>query len=261
MPLRARAAAKTDIGLVRRANQDSFGVVDELALYVVCDGMGGSAGGDIASDIAVKTFVATARQELEAVGNNEERDQQALWRAALAANRAVRLRAAADPHLRGMGTTLVGARIVGDSLTLVNVGDSRAYLVRNGQVRQLTEDHSFVAESVRRGVMTPEQAERSMMQSVITRAIGAEDDVQADIFHERLEDGDTILLTSDGLTRHVEDEEIAEVLSRPEQSVMESCRLLIEMAKNDGGSDNITCLVVRMREELSVGSGGMMFPA
>ena len=250
MPLKAKAAAKSDVGLVRRSNQDSFGIDEDHGLYVVCDGMGGLAGGEVASHLAVQTFLSAAKTELSATGAlNGQRNGNSLMRAARAANRAVRMRAAYDTQYRGMGTTLVALRVDGASLSVLNVGDSRAYLVRAGAVRQLTEDHSYVAESVKRGLMTPEQAEVSHLQSVITRAIGADDELEPDLFEEMLEEGDTVLLCSDGLTRHVTDEQIGEVLSRPEQSAVESCRVLIEMAKDGGGSDNITCLVLRMREE------------
>jgi serine/threonine protein phosphatase PrpC len=254
LSLKAKAAAKTDVGLVRRSNQDSFGLDDELGLYVVCDGMGGATGGEVASDLAVQSFLATAKQELEAsTALNGERNKNCLWRAALAANRAVRMRAEYDVRYRGMGTTLVAARIEDGDLVVLNVGDSRAYLVRAGEVDQLTSDHSYVAESVRLGMMTVEQAQRSSLQSVITRAIGAEDDVEPEIFQQQVQAGDTLLLASDGLTRHVSDEMIAEILSVPNQSGVECCRLLIEAAKDDGGSDNVTCLVVRIEEEIKGG--------
>ena len=259
LSLKAKSAAKTDVGLVRRSNQDSFGLDEELGLYIICDGMGGSAGGDVASDLAVQSFLATAKQELTLGSiSDAEKTKNALWRATLAANRAVRQRAAYDTRFRGMGTTLVAARLEGNKLTLVNVGDSRAYLVRDGKLRQVTSDHSYVAESVRRGFMTVEQAERSTMQSVITRAVGAEEDVNPDLFEETLLAEDTLLLSSDGLTRHVPDNRIAEVLSTSNQSCVETCRILIEEAKNSGGSDNITCLVVRLTEEKSPNSGFVM---
>lgn len=261
MSLKAKAAAKTDVGLVRRSNQDSFGVDEALGLYVVCDGMGGAAGGEVASSLAVQTFLATAKQELAATtALNGERNRDCLWRATRAANRAVRMRASYDVQYRGMGTTLVAARVEGSSLLLVNVGDSRAYMVRKGVARQMTTDHSYVAESVRRGLMTPEQAARSTMQSVITRAVGAEDDVTPDLFTETLADGDAVLLCSDGLTRHVNAEQIAEVLGKPGQSAMESCHVLIELAKQTGGSDNITCLVIRLCEDAGIPAGVTRLP-
>lgn len=247
MSLKAKAAAKTDVGLVRRSNQDSFGLDDELGLFVVCDGMGGASGGEVASNLAVQSFLATAKQELAALAAvKSDRDRNCLWRATLAANRAVRMRAEYDTQYRGMGTTLVAARLDGDALTVVNVGDSRAYLVRDGVAEQITSDHSYVAESVRLGVMTVEEAQRSTMQSVITRAVGAEEDVVPDLFERTVMAGDLVLLVSDGLTRHVSDERIGEIISRKRQSGVESCRLLIEAAKEDGGSDNITCLVIRI---------------
>ncbi|MDE1154474.1 MAG: protein phosphatase 2C domain-containing protein [Acidobacteriaceae bacterium] len=247
MSLRVKSAAKTDIGLVRKTNQDSFALDDALGLYVVCDGMGGAAGGEVASGLATQTFMATARQELMLPGGsgNVEWIRNAVLRATLAANRAVRMRAEYDARYRGMGTTLVSAQVTGDHLTLVNVGDSRGYLVRGGTAHQLTADHSYVAESVRLGMMTPLEASTSSMQSVITRAIGVEEDVMPDLFEEPLQEGDAFLLTTDGLTRHVPDTEIARILSTPHQSAMEGCRLLIEEAKATGGSDNITCLVVQ----------------
>ena len=227
---------------------------EALGLYVVCDGMGGAAGGEVASNLAVQTFLQTAKQELAATtAMNGERNRNALWRAAQAANRSVHLRAEYDTQYRGMGTTLVAARLDGGKVCLVNVGDSRAYIVRGGAARQVTQDHSYVAESVRRGLMTEEQAEQSTYQSVITRAVGVEDSVEPDLYEEELEDGDVLLLSSDGLTRHVTAEQIAKVLSAPDRSAVEGCRVLIEMAKDGGGSDNITCLVVRVTASMRDG--------
>ena len=249
MALKAKAAAKSDVGLVRRNNQDSFGMDEKLGLYLVCDGMGGLAGGEVASTLAVQSFLTAARAELSATAAlNGQRNGNSLMRAAQAANRAVRMRAAYDTQYRGMGTTLVALRLDGAHMAVVNVGDSRAYLVRGGAARQITSDHSYVAESVRRGLMTQEQADQSHLQSVITRAIGADDELEPDLYEETLELGDSVLLCSDGLTRHVTDQQIGDVLSREDQSSVESCRVLIEMAKDAGGSDNITCLVLRMQE-------------
>jgi protein phosphatase len=240
-------AAQTDTGLVRRSNQDSFGTDEDFGLYVVCDGMGGAAGGDIASRIAVETFLAVARQELENLHDaNAECTRCSLQRAAAAANRAVLARASFDIALRGMGSTLVAARLFGESLTLINVGDSRAYLFQNGHARQLTQDHSWVAEQVRRGLMTPAQAERSSFQSVITRAIGADIDVAPDLFDATLHPGEALLLTSDGLTRHVSTEELAQIVTATAaDSPQSTCDRLIALAKARGGSDNITCILIR----------------
>ncbi|MES2390514.1 MAG: protein phosphatase 2C domain-containing protein [Acidobacteriota bacterium] len=244
------AAAQTDIGLVRHSNQDSFGGDDGLRLYAVCDGMGGAAGGEVASRIAIDTFLTVARQEIEAVrGESNGSTGRALQRAAAAANRAVCAKAAFDTRFRGMGTTLVAARIEGAELTALNVGDSRAYLLRGDTLRQVTIDHSYLAEQVERGLMTPEQAEASSLQSVITRAVGAEPDVHPDLFHEMLQPHDTVLLCSDGLTRHVDDADLAEtMLAAQTEPADVVCERLVELAKERGGSDNITCWVIRIGE-------------
>jgi serine/threonine protein phosphatase PrpC len=243
LALGIEVAARTDIGLARRSNQDCFGCDDELGLYVVCDGMGGAAGGEIASSIAVETFLAIARQELQSLEANTDCDAVALKRATAAANRAVVVRAGWDIGYRGMGTTLVAGRLKGDRLTVINVGDSRAYLVREDRAIRLTEDHSHVAEQIRLGLMTAEEAEISSLRSVITRAIGAEADVMSDLIEVQIMDGDKLLLTSDGLIRHVSDDETAETI-RSATTADEACERLISLARQRGGSDNITCIVV-----------------
>jgi serine/threonine protein phosphatase PrpC len=247
------AAARTDVGLVRHENQDSYGTDAELSLYVVGDGMGGAAGGSVASDLAVRTFLAIARQEIEAAynqGNSEsaEVSRESLRRAVAAANRAVIERARWDTCYRGMGSTLVGARLTGDRLTLINVGDSRAYLVRDRLAMQLTEDHSFVAERVRLGMMSVAEARSSSMRSVITRAIGVDVDVQPDLYEASLLAGDAVLLVSDGLTRHLSPAEMGEAVGLS-ANAEQACARLISCANERGGSDNITCIVVRIGTE------------
>lgn len=241
------AAARTDIGLRRRSNQDSFGTDEQLGLYVVCDGMGGAAGGEIASRIAVDTFLQVARQELLSLHDkNAECTRCAMTRAAAAANRAVLARATFDIALRGMGTTLVAARLSGDSVTVLNVGDSRAYHFTATGASQLTLDHSYLAEQVRCGRLTEAQAERSGLQSVITRAIGADQDVTPDLYATTLAPGDSLLLCSDGLTRHVNCEELARIVADAAHGPAdEACARMIALANARGGSDNITCLLLR----------------
>ena len=232
---------------MRRSNQDSFGSDEDLGLYVVCDGMGGAAGGDVASKIAVDTFLKVVRQELETLGdNNAECTRCSMLRAAAAANRAVLARANFDIALRGMGSTLVAARLIGKLLTVLNVGDSRAYIFQSETSSQLTDDHSYVAEQVRRGLMTTSEAERSPLQSIITRAIGADADVTPDLFESTLSSGESLLLTSDGLTRHVTLEEISQIIAETTSLPAEAaCERMIELAKERGGSDNITCFIIR----------------
>lgn len=244
--LEFEVAGRTDIGMVRRTNQDTFGVVESLGLAVICDGMGGLAGGEVASQVAMESFVEVARQEIEASRSADgERSKRALCRAAAAANRAVRARASYDTRFRGMGTTLVAARLDGNEMTVLNVGDSRAYVVRGGVARQITRDHSYVAEQMRMGLMTESEAEMSPHQSAITRAIGIDDDVQPDFYTERVQTGDDVLLCSDGLMRHMKDEEIARIVGDATMRPAEICERLIATVNARGGSDNVTCVVMR----------------
>ena len=164
MAVTITAAAHTDIGCVRKNNQDTFGVDAALQLYIVCDGMGGAAGGEIASRLAVDAF-------LESFRASSRPPESALHQAAVAANTAVLTRAEAEPALQGMGSTLVAAYVQAERLHLVNIGDSRAYLIRGGECAQLTVDHSYLEEQVSLGLMTREMANASPLQSVITRAV------------------------------------------------------------------------------------------
>ncbi len=243
MAVSITAAAQSDIGCVRKNNQDSFGIAANAHVYVVCDGMGGAAGGEVASRIAVDAFLDTFRARNTSCS-------RALFDAAMGANSAVLARAHTDPTLRGMGSTLVGACFEDRLLHLVNVGDSRAYLVRNGHCTQLTVDHSYLQEQVRLGLMTQAVADQSPMQSVITRAVGVGHDMLPDLSDLTLEDGDVLLLTSDGLTRHISDTEIARLGAangHNDRAGLEArIHTLIDTAKQRGGSDNITCILLQI---------------
>lgn len=244
--LEFEVAGRTDVGMVRRTNQDTFGVVESLGLAVICDGMGGMAGGEVASRVALESFVEVTRQEIEASkSTDDERDKRALWRAAAAANRAVRARASYDTRLRGMGTTLVAARLDANRIFVVNVGDSRAYMVRGGVARQVTRDHSYVAERISMGLMTEVEAESSPYHAAITRAVGIDEDVQPDFYTETVEAGDALLLCSDGLMRHMHGEEIGKIVADATMTPGEVCERLIATVNARGGSDNVTCVVMR----------------
>ena len=167
----------------------------------------------------------------------------ALYHAVSSANAAVYARSEADPTVRGMGATMVAIAIDGPHAVIANVGDSRAYLLRSGTATQITLDHSLVAEQVRAGVLTPEDAARSPLQSTITRALGTRATVEADLFAAELAPGDRILLASDGLMRHVSDEEIA-TLAAPPATLEAACTALIELTRARGAADNVTCLLV-----------------
>lgn len=242
-------AAATDIGCKRGNNEDSFGYDAELQVYVVCDGMGGGAAGEVASGMAVRALIETFEvQSAESLDGSPRRPiEERLLVSIIEANRVVRTAAEDNPELHTMGTTLVCACLDGNRLVLGNVGDSRAYIIRNGTCAQITLDHSFLDEQIRSGMMTPETAALSNLQSVITRAIGVADTVEPDLFAVDLSLQDMFLLTSDGLTRYAEPADIARLAS-PEADLATNCHNLIEHAKERGGVDNITCMMLRVVE-------------
>lgn len=255
MAVMVTAAARTDIGRVRRKNQDTFGIDTKLQVYVVCDGMGGAAGGEVASCMAVDVFLGNlrtaARDGNGTVAELEpQRSDHMLFQAVKSANTAVFERGRNDAALRGMGSTLVAALIEENRLHLANVGDSRAYLIRDGEARQLTVDHSYLQEQVRQGLITEAMAAVSPMQSVITRAVGVDEGTKPDLSGMELRNADRVLLTSDGLTRHVSDEEIGGIISQErrggQHELEASCVRLIELANERGGSDNVTCVLLHV---------------
>ncbi len=240
----------TDRGRLREHNEDSYVVAPDLGLYVVCDGMGGHAGGEVASRIAAETITDFVRnhngghwpfgQEPDA----PEADNL-LRNAALLANQRITERIEAEPWLARMGTTMVSALIGGEGrLHLANVGDSRGYLWRGGALRQLTSDHSWVNEQVRRGVLSRAEAENHPLKNVITRALGAREAMAVDLVSEDLQPGDRVLLCSDGLTGMLDDEAIAMILGEKGVSPEAMCRKLVEQANAAGGEDNITVVVI-----------------
>jgi serine/threonine protein phosphatase PrpC len=242
-------AAATDIGCHRGNNEDSFGYDAEQHLYVVCDGMGGSAAGEVASGMAVRALIETFEAlAVQAASSGQELPvEQRLLTSIHEANRIVRSASEVNPELHNMGTTLVCACLNENRIVIGNVGDSRAYLVRNGTCTQITLDHSLLDEQVRQGLITPEMAATSNLQSVITRAIGTADEVEADLFAAELNLNDMFLLTSDGLTRYAKPEDIAQ-LATPEAELSAICQGLIDHAKQRGGADNITCMMLRVVE-------------
>jgi serine/threonine protein phosphatase PrpC len=244
--------ARTDTGRVRENNEDSFRVAPELNLFVLSDGMGGLESGEKASRLATEAVIAhcseaAANPALASFGKRIEGVSDVSNRLASAvrlANQEV-YHAAQDLGGRGgMGATIVAVRVLDDRVCIAHVGDSRVYLLRNGEFIQLTEDHSFVAEQVRRGILTEEQAGRSRMRNVLTRALGIEREVEVDVTEESLEKGDSYLLCSDGLFRDLSEVQIADALgdAAPAQQVADR---LVDMANRAGGGDNITAIVLR----------------
>jgi len=252
MALAVEVAGKTDVGCVRTNNEDNFGFDSRHGIFVVCDGMGGQAAGEVASkmavDILLKYFRDAGNQHASNGGPQAaSASSKSLCGAIQLANRTIHEAGVGQMGRLGMGSTIVAALVRGHSLAIGHVGDSRIYLVRQGAIQQLTQDHSLVMEQVRLGYITQEQAEKSELQNVILRALGADMEVEADVEDLVALPGDTLLMTSDGLTRHLRDEEILAVInSSPD--LENACNQLIQAAKERGGDDNITCLLLRIVE-------------
>ncbi|HEX5432885.1 MAG TPA: Stp1/IreP family PP2C-type Ser/Thr phosphatase [Candidatus Angelobacter sp.] len=248
MTLAVEVAGKTDIGCVRKNNEDNFGYDSRCGIFVVCDGMGGQAAGEVASKMAVDILLKYFRDAgRNGHHNGSPADAQSLAAAIKLANRTIHEAGVGEMGRLGMGSTIVAALVRGHSLAIGHVGDSRIYLVRQGAIQQLTQDHSLVMEQVRLGYITQEQAEKSELQNVILRALGADMEVEADVEDLVAMPGDMILMTSDGLTRHVRDDEILEII-HGSRGLEEACNGLIQAAKERGGDDNITCLLLRIVE-------------
>ena len=243
MSSKVEVAVRSDMGCVRKNNEDNFGYDPANGIYVVCDGMGGVAAGEVASAIACSTAISTFVAQPE-----ETPVHTRLALAIHSANSAVR-HAALDDNQHGMGTTLVCAVVQANKLLVGNVGDSRAYLFQNGATMQLTVDHSYINELVRQGAVRVEDIHSvnlKGMESVITRAIGAAHDVEPDFFALDLKPNDTLLLASDGLTRYVDSGLLVSLVDPADLDA--SCERLIDAAKTAGGADNITCLLLRYDE-------------
>lgn len=243
------AWALSDTGQSRQKNEDSYLVADRLGLYAVADGMGGHQGGARASSLALEVLEASVA-ELATADMEEESVQlappilpaTALMRLATRkASAAVYREALAEPRLEGMGTTVTAMLCEKGRMHLAHVGDSRAYLFRDERLKQLTEDHSWTAEQVRIGAMTEIEAEHSQFRHVITRSVGYESDVNVDCQGVVIQSGDCFLLCSDGLTNHVDDEEIEEIMRRNWYRRLPS--VLVDLANERGGNDNITVVV------------------
>jgi len=248
-PIPIRVGCRTDVGLKREHNEDSFAVVDGAALnglldcvLLVADGMGGMGGGDVASRITAHTVPETIHQLLQT--SPYEELPSLLLQAFRVANQEVFTRRADRIEQRSMGTTCVCALIRNGMLAIAHVGDSRAYLLRHGRLSLLTADHSAVWEEIQAGRMTREEAEANRYRHVITRAIGIAPDVEVDTSLHSLEVGDILLLCSDGLTTEVNEREIAQILVSSADP-QEACNRLVESALHHGGSDNVTAIVAR----------------
>ena len=243
----------SDVGRLRNNNEDSFRIIAPLQLFVLSDGMGGEAHGEVASAMAVETVVKHCLDGQENPAAPIFGEPQAslsdharrLASAVHLANKKIFESAEGNPEQRGMGATLTAAWIDGARLSVAHVGDSRAYLLRSGSLQQLTSDHSLVAEQVRRGILTAAEAEESQMQSVLIRALGAQPEVEVDSEEHTLFVRDILVLCSDGLTRMVTDPEIAGTL-QAETNPARAAEKLVALANEYGGADNVTVIVIRL---------------
>ena len=251
MALAVKVAGRTDVGCVRANNEDNFGYDSRYGIFVVCDGMGGQAAGEVASkmgvDILLDYFRKLGSASLNQADGEKTSGAESLASAIQLANRTIFHAGQEQSGQGGMGSTIVAALLRGNSLSIAHVGDSRIYLIRHGAIQQLTQDHSLVMEQVRRGYITLEQAQNSNIQNIILRALGPEEFVEADIEDVVTLPGDVFLMTSDGLTRHVNDDEILSIVRRSDD-VEQACSDLIRAAKDRGGDDNITCLLFSVED-------------
>lgn len=255
MALTVEVAGRSDVGCVRTNNEDNFGYDSRYGIYVVCDGMGGQAAGEVASKMGVDTVLTYFREAAKTrmfpqIGEKVEEISDranALGSAIRLANEAIHEAANKHAAQTGMGSTIVAALLEGSFFSIGHAGDSRIYLVRNGALQQLTRDHSLVMEQVRRGLITLEEAHTSEMQNIIIRALGPEEKVVPDLDDRMAMPGDVLLLCSDGLIRHVPDDNILDIV-RGTVTLQLMADRLVDAAKEGGGSDNVTVLLLRFVE-------------
>ena len=253
LPMRFRVGAATDTGRVRKLNEDAFAVVPEHGLFVVCDGMGGARAGEVASRMAVETITATLADTGAASPSGAARREgyrpftSRLAQAVERSNQAILDHAEQDEGHAGMGTTVVAALIAEEIASIAHVGDSRAYLWRNGAVEPLTKDHSVVQEQVEEGLLSQEQSLQSKHQNLLLRALGHKPDVEVDLAEVPLRSGDYLVLCSDGMTRMVSERELAATITAI-QDPQGVCDALLASANRGGSPDNVTVVIVEVRE-------------
>lgn len=245
--MRVTCAARTDAGLVRSANEDRYLMLPERGIFMVADGMGGRAAGEVASEMAVAIMSRT----IGALREASDTDACGCLRAALqAADEAIRARTVAEDDKRGMGTTATVLVLLERRYLIGHLGDSRAYLLRNGSLVQLTRDHSYVEELVEAGLLTRQQSRAHPLRSVITRWLGVGSEIAPDFHVGTFEEGDTLLLTSDGVTEMLEDERLVGILSSGGEPRHWVERMIVE-ANRRGGRDNITAVAVKIERTAS----------
>lgn len=239
--MKVRSCAISDVGRKRQKNEDSYLINDELNLFVVADGMGGHAGGEYASRIAITTIEEMMKTRNEST-NGEEIIQKAIQDAGLK----IVAKAEEDRALKGMGTTVICLHLDGKKAIVAHVGDSRGYLFRDGVLEQITDDHSLVNEQVKSGLITAEEAKTHQFKNIITRSVGVTPEVEVDIGSKKLKNGDAFLLCSDGLSNLVEMKEMEDRL-REKEPVL-AAKAMVDLANKRGGDDNITLVLVEVLE-------------
>jgi serine/threonine protein phosphatase PrpC len=242
MALRIVGAGRTDVGIVRAGNEDNYLMIPDEGAYIVADGMGGHAAGEVASEMAVRIV---ARELVGAAEDPHDAASERMRGALRTANDQIFQRTVEEQDKRGMGTTVTAMLVNGPKYLIGQVGDSRAYILRDDRFEQLTKDHSYVQEQVDAGYLTPEQARVHPYSNVITRCVGANEDVWPDVYAGTLHENDLYLLASDGLTGMLEDHEVAEILMR-DTDLEQKLEELIADGNARGGLDNITAVLVRV---------------
>ncbi len=236
------SAGRTDVGVIRSGNEDNYLMVPDRGVYIVADGMGGHAAGEVASEMAVR-IIARELGDLSSVSDSTAAER--VRTSIMQANSAIFERTLSEQDKRGMGTTATAMVLLGGNYLIGQVGDSRAYVLRDGALTQVTKDHSYVQEQVDAGYLSPEEARTHPYSNVITRCVGANVDVAPDVYSGALRPGDVYLLASDGLTGMIEDEDLHRMMLRalePQQLADE----LVDEANRRGGLDNVTVIVIRV---------------
>ncbi|GAB6271620.1 MAG: Stp1/IreP family PP2C-type Ser/Thr phosphatase [Smithellaceae bacterium] len=239
------ANGKTDQGRVRTNNEDSFYLDEKMGLLVVADGMGGHASGETASNLAVNVIRDYFQGQQKIIGDVDRSYSEATNKlncSVRLANQAVYEAAQNSPHLKGMGTTIVAVLLNGNKLSIAHIGDSRAYLIRAGNMDQLTDDHSMVFEQVKRNLITQEEADQSEMKNILTKALGIQAQMEADLDELTVFDSDILLLCTDGLSNMVTDKAALDIIASAANAEA-ACDALIQTANENGGKDNITAIV------------------
>ncbi len=252
LEMKFKAYGLSDLGRVRKLNEDSFLVSDDLKLYLVADGMGGHAAGDVASRKSIesiKVFIERTAKDNDITWPFEMNPELApeankLIAAVQVANKKIYEMSSTNPELKGMGTTIAGLFIAEAKAYIVHVGDSRVYLMRNGKLKQITEDHSWVNEQVKENVITEDEAKQHRWKNVITRALGSEKEVKVDLQEDDIASGDVFLICSDGLSGMLERKTMEDIIKKHIDNLLEAAKEMIDYANKAGGVDNITVILI-----------------